>query len=162
MRKIEKSSLKPTSLAALCFAAMASIFIGCASDNTGLVFVDKAKSLEAGLEVTSFKDTPFVAEIEYDYSRIDNFNVADLEVVLERTIFPREEWTLPEEKLLEKYTPEQVSIHYKLLDSVTWDGRPVVYLKPRKASIKESVPGKVSIYCIDDLGIYRLGYKSSK
>lgn len=110
------------------------------------------------MDITSFKDNPFTAVIEYDYSKIADFDVGRVKCNLERVIIPRDDWHLTKAQLLQKYTPEQVDIHYKLLDSYTWDGRPVVNLKPRPASIKESIPGKITLYCIDDLGVYQLLY----
>lgn len=140
------------------FALAVSITLAGCANNTGLVFVDRVKSAQAGLDITSFKDNPFTAVIEYDYSKIADFDVSRVKCNLERVIIPRDDWRLTKAQLLQKYTPEQVDIHYKLLDSYTWDGRPVVGLKPRPASIKESVPGKITLYCIDDLGVYQLLY----
>ncbi len=139
-------------------AAAALAIAGC-DETTGMVYVDYDCAEKNNITVTKFEDNPFTATIEYDYSKIPDFSEKNLIVTLGRSIIPPKVWRSHPANLSDFYTPRQIAIQEKLATLYTLNGEWVIDLKPRPASIKSHVPGKVVIYSVDDMGVYQLEYK---
>lgn len=129
---------------------------GC-EKNSGLVFVDYDAAEANGIKVTSFTDSPFNAMIEYDYSGIEGFNVSNLTVTLVRNVIPLEDWKDPAK--VAKYSARQVELQKKLMSLTTVDGESIQKRADRKATVTKNEPGKLKIFCLDDIGAYRIEYK---
>ena len=144
-------------IGAAAMIAAAYVVIGC-KPNSGLVFIDYDYAEKNGIVVTNFVDNPFVATIKYDYSKISEFSPNNLEVMLVKNVIPPSVWSKPNPDL-SRYTEKQIALQKKLISLTTVDNKPIIDTAPRKASIKESTPGCLKIYCADDIGVYQINYK---
>lgn len=149
MNKLSKT------LVAVCLAFLA----GCAT-NTGLVFVDKTSFDRYGLSVTNFVDNQLYAHIYYDYSNVKDFDPSKIDVTLmHNVVLPETEEALGDIQdspdLWYSY-PNAMNLAH--MGMCTVDGIRITSLPDRKAIIKESLPGKLTILSFDDIGTYRITY----
>lgn len=128
--------------------------IGCAS-STGLTFIDYDAAEKSNLIVTNFTDNSFYATIDYDYSKITDFNPSNMTVTLVRYVVPEEDWWSGN---LTNYNDRQISLQRKLIDLTTVDEKPIIWFSDRPALIKENTPGHLKILSVDDIGAYQLKY----
>ena len=141
-------------IAVLAFAALAA---GC-WENTGMVFVDYDTAFENGIAITNFVDTPMYATIWYDYSAIKDFSPTNLEVMVVKRVIDKETWNDPKTDW-SKFSERTINLQKKLMTLYDVNGYPVIDNPPKKAIIKENVPGKLKIFCLDDIGAYQIKYK---
>ncbi len=147
---MNKKTLK--NLIGIC--ALAAL-TGCMT-STGLTFVDYDTAEKSNLVVTNFTDNSLYATIDYDYSRIVDFNPSNMTVTLVRYVVPEKDWWTGN---LTNYNDRQISLQRRLVDLTTVEEKPIIWFSDRPAIIKENIPGHLKILSIDDIGAYQLKYQ---